>query len=632
MARRIIRTPPYKDFLQAALHKRFLTTAAALIITAYSEAMLLAPWTSYLWTWFPIGPTGLRALFILLSGIWVLFLRIGQYHVGIRTSTSSFNCLLQNATKMHTAEVFFAYLLSTACFWPIFLSTRSSSSQMNLINHVGADRTRLNEKPLFLGSYLALLAIAQSIYHLWKDEDRMALRSGKADKNKASGDDAIVQQIIRSVPVLVIQALSASIIMVLVNTIIYHMFFRSIIWGWTLSLTRPFYNMPRTNMLPASWPLTLTTIIQCSYSGFLLLFMWHLSNTVFSSTIVKEPLKNGRPLTSDSKDPNGSLLNGLKSKKLSAKSFALWELSHIARSFPERRKAIFEDIDRKDGAMWSQVCVVCINTLKGIDNRIAAYNAPMSAAAPVQPAQPVELKRRSFAPVKEDAIFQPQTQEVTIKGELEKAIGHAITSGSQTSTGLSPVARKTLKQARDRFISKEQQESLAPEHVAGWFRQMALKVVENDYVGPFFREEFRKRFAAAVLGTPYAEVSTYVNAAASLSNLVVSSLTDDKLGKVYLDVGNIVRVFTGIILNVEHFKSDFPTHWTDIEARRECPEVDAVMDEMKSGLRAMLAEFEQYSTDLRLTQTDLRLAHEACAEKPNGQVMEVERVEMREAQ
>ncbi|PHH55765.1 Nucleoporin NDC1 [Ceratocystis fimbriata CBS 114723] len=632
MARRIIRTPPYKDFLQAALHKRFLTTATVLIATVYVEAMLLAPWTSYLWTWFPIGPTGIRAFFLLLSGIWVLFLRIGQYHVGIRTSTSSFNCFVQNTTRMHTAEVFFAYLLSTACFWPVFLATRSSSSQMNLIQHVGADRTRLNEKPLFLGSYLALLAIAQSIYHLWKDEDRLALGCSKAGKNKTNGDDAIVQQIARSIPILLVQTLSASVIMVLINTIVYHMFLRSMIWSWTLSLTRPFYNMPRTNMLPASWPLTLTTIIQCNYSGFLLLFMWHLSNTVFSSTIVKEPLKNGQPLTSESRDPNGSLLNGLKSKKLSAKAFALWELNHISRSFPERRKAIFEDIDRKDGAMWSQVCMVCINTLKSIDNRIAAYDAPPPSPAPVQASQAVEPKRRSFAPVKEDAIFQPQSKEVTIKGELEKAIGHAITSGSQTSTGLSPMARKTLKQARDRFITKEQQESLAPEHVAGWFRKMALKVIENEYFGPFFREEFRKRFAAAVLGTPYAEVSMYINAAASLSGLVVSSLTDDKLGKVYLDVGNVVRVFTAIILNIEHFKSSFPMHWTDIEAVRECPEVNAVLDEMKNGLRAIMAEFEQYATDLRLTQTDLRLAKEACAEQPAEAGPAGERSEMREIQ
>ena len=35
--------------------------------------------------------------------------------------------------------------------------------------------------------------------------------------------------------------------------------------------------------------------------------------------MAKAPLKNGQPLTFEAKDPNGSLLNGLKSKKPSIK-------------------------------------------------------------------------------------------------------------------------------------------------------------------------------------------------------------------------------------------------------------------------------------------------------------------------
>lgn len=48
-------------------------------------------------------------------------------------------------------------------------------------------------------------------------------------------------------------------------------------------------------------------------------FVWSSGNTAFSVFMVREPLKDGNPLTSESKDPNGSLLNGLKSKKLSIK-------------------------------------------------------------------------------------------------------------------------------------------------------------------------------------------------------------------------------------------------------------------------------------------------------------------------
>ncbi|KKA28002.1 hypothetical protein TD95_004855 [Thielaviopsis punctulata] len=620
MVRRITRTPPYKDFLQAALHRRFLSIALVLIITAYVEAVLLAPWTSYLWAWFPVGPTGLRTSFLLLSGIWVLFLRIGQYHVGFRTSTSCLNGLIHNTLKMQTAEVFFAYFVSTAFFGPVFLATRSSSAQMNLIQHLGGDRARINEKPLFLGSYLFLIALAQSIFHLWRDEDRMVFSVDKNGRKKLHSDDAIFRQITARIPALIIQTTSASIIMVLVNTLVYHAVLRSFIWGWALTFTRPFYNLPRTSMVPSAWPLTLTTIIQCSYSGFLLLFMWNLSNVCFSNLIVREPLKNGKPLTSESKDPNGSLLNGLKSKKLSAKSFALWELSLIARSFPERRRAIFEDIERQDGPMWSQVCLICVNILKSIDTRLDACNAP--AVPPPVPATTAaassnnyEYRRRAYPPIRDNSIYQPHVKPATMRSELERAIGHVITTGSQTSTGISPIAKKTLKQARDRLISREHQEALAHEHVGSWFKRIALAVLENDFIGPFFRESFRNRFNAVVFGAPYAEISMYLNAASALSALSVASLSEDKLGKVYMDVGNLVKTFTGIILNIEHSKTTFPLHWTDVKGVRNTPEVDVVLAEMKSGLQEILGEFEIYASDLRLTPADVRLAKEACAEK-----------------
>jgi nucleoporin NDC1 len=50
-------------------------------------------------------------------------------------------------------------------------------------------------------------------------------------------------------------------------------------------------------------------------AGTLICLLWSFSNAAFSFWLAKEPIKNGQPLTTESKDPNGSLLNGLKSKK-----------------------------------------------------------------------------------------------------------------------------------------------------------------------------------------------------------------------------------------------------------------------------------------------------------------------------
>lgn len=49
--------------------------------------------------------------------------------------------------------------------------------------------------------------------------------------------------------------------------------------------------------------------------GTLLVVLWEFVNKTFDVYIAQEPLKNDLPITNDSTDPNGSLLNGLKSKK-----------------------------------------------------------------------------------------------------------------------------------------------------------------------------------------------------------------------------------------------------------------------------------------------------------------------------
>jgi len=60
-------------------------------------------------------------------------------------------------------------------------------------------------------------------------------------------------------------------------------------------------------------------VAQFAAEGTLLVLLWEFVNKAFDVYIAQEPLKNNKPITSDSKDPNGTLLNGLKSKKETAK-------------------------------------------------------------------------------------------------------------------------------------------------------------------------------------------------------------------------------------------------------------------------------------------------------------------------
>jgi nucleoporin NDC1 len=80
-----------------------------------------------------------------------------------------------------------------------------------------------------------------------------------------------------------------------------------------------------------------------------------------------------------------------------------------------------------------------------------------------------------------------------------------------------------------------------------------------------------------------------------------------------------------VIKKLEAFRLEFPLHWTDVSGKRVSPEVEKVIDALKVALQQVLAKFEPYSSDLRLTLGDMRLAKEACADAKKAEMAEVAR-------
>ncbi|KAH7146467.1 nucleoporin protein Ndc1-Nup [Dactylonectria macrodidyma] len=612
MAATTVRKAPYKDFLQPALHRRFTSTATVLLAVSYLEAVLLDSWNSYLWGWFPLGPVGVRTACIFTCGLAILVLRIANYHVGLRTTGSGFQTLSTALVKLQTYEALFWYGFSSLFFCHIFLWSASKRTNLQWITSFSGDRSRLNERPLFFMAYLASCAITQTFTHYKKDVDRLVLGlSRNKDQNKPTGSGDSLKLFLQKLPVLAGASATGAATAFPLALFLYYAVMRSFVWGWALVFLRPFYNLPKTNMVPPSWPMDIFLMYRCIQAGTLIHFIWNTGNFAFSTFMVKEPLKNGNPLTSESKDPNGSILNGLKSKKLSIKSFALWELAYIAQGFETRRQAIYEDIDRKDGPMWSQIYRICMEVVTSVETRIDNYGKPPTPA----PAQPVvEAKARVSAPLRDDPIFTSRAASKSMRGEVEKRLGQVARSpGSSPASKLSPLAKKTFKEATDRVLSKEQQEMVSPEHLKSQFEQWTLKLMSVDYVAALFQQDFRTQFAAAVLGTPYAEPTLIINAVHVLCRLSIHSLAEDQFGNVHRDVVSIIRTLTAVIKKLEAFRLSFPIHWTDIKSKRESPEVDEVLSVLRTGLSEVVAKFEPYSSDLRLTMADLRLAKEASA-------------------
>lgn len=261
----------------------------------------------------------------------MVILRIAQYHVGIRSSNSGFQTFLKYAVSSQTIESIVSYALSSLLFSQVYLWSSTAEDLDWVLIHSG-DRARLNEKPIFFTAHFLLFGVLQGILHMYRDDDRLLLGSVKLNNEDATpqDDQNIWQTRLKTeIPALATLTAMQSAAALLVNVIVYHvslptlfmgLTIRGMAWRTALMFFRTFYNLPRTNMVPV----TLAGVngwmwLRCLLTGAMLLFMWLAGNKMFSMLLVRAPLKQGQPLTSESKDPNGSLLNGLKSKKLHIK-------------------------------------------------------------------------------------------------------------------------------------------------------------------------------------------------------------------------------------------------------------------------------------------------------------------------
>lgn len=78
---------------------------------------------SVFWSWFPIGGCGIRTILLFVSYLVVFVLRVGQMHIGSRTTTSSF-VTAKHLLPLHFIQTFGWYLFSAWWFSEIYKWSR----------------------------------------------------------------------------------------------------------------------------------------------------------------------------------------------------------------------------------------------------------------------------------------------------------------------------------------------------------------------------------------------------------------------------------------------------------------------------------------------------------------------------
>lgn len=278
------------------------------------------------WTWFPVGIAGIRTLLLCIPAFLIFILRVGQLHVGTRTSFSGWQTFRGYSFRSDFLQTIGFYVFSAYVFSEIYIWSASEDADLNKVKLIPkTKRPMLNEKPIYLTSYLIILAIAQAGFHLYYDYDKIDMPVAKT-KTEASSDQAShlivppeVQLRTKFVSLLSMSALRAFGVAVaspFIYSLSYPYSVRQIAWGLNRFWAKIFWNLPKSGSLPSTQPYRIDVLIKTVWSGFLLLMLWELGNAAFSAYVAQEPLKNDRPITFESRDPNGSLLTGLKGKKL----------------------------------------------------------------------------------------------------------------------------------------------------------------------------------------------------------------------------------------------------------------------------------------------------------------------------
>lgn len=273
--------------------------------------------------WFPLGATGIRTLLLFLPALIIYVLRVAQWHVGRRQTQTSVETFQKYFFRKATLFTLVFYAFSSWLYSEVYIWSRPSTDKLGLTEYGRAhDRLKLSERPLFLRYLFLLLAVAQSVKHLWNDYDRIDVPAMTPKKER---EDASSPASPRRAPkprhILVTRLLSmttssvklASIVFGL-GTLLYYGILRDAIWDQYYSFNRYFVSLAKTSKptgLAPFGPLSAMFLVE----GSLLVLLWEFVNKAFELYIAQEPLKYDVPITNDSPDPNGTLLKGLRSKK-----------------------------------------------------------------------------------------------------------------------------------------------------------------------------------------------------------------------------------------------------------------------------------------------------------------------------
>lgn len=230
----------------------------------------------------------------------------------------------------------------------------------------------------------------------------------------------------------------------------------------------------------------------------------------------------------------------------------------------------------------------------------------------VKPEEPIPTLPRLTGDIQKENIWNAPPQPKTTAERIAKSSAALASEYGNTPTApISVDGRRLLTQATSKVLTQEQQQALSPRGIWVALSPYVTQFLQSPFGWPF-RQEFRRRIAAVVLGQPYGDAGIILDSVEALSLFAVASLKEDIYGNVQKDVPDIIRMLTKSLVSLESMRKSFGVHWTDVSGNIESPEVDLVVGGLRGALQDIIAAFGEYFDDMKMNRADVRAAREAA--------------------
>lgn len=474
-------------------------------------------------------------------------------------------------------------------------------------------------------AFLQVLGILHAVWYIKEDQSSMPLPTSPVNsQGTKTEDEAAIARISGRALTMAQAAASFSFVSTLTTLLCYSLVFRRPLWHFTMTFAKAFANIARSDAEPPSSFYFGGVILKAAFIGFLLSMTWQLDNLLFEVFMVTAPIKNALPLSASSKDPNGTLLNGLTRKSDLIKTFAFWELYIISESHPMRRKDIFADIERPSSAPMSSLMVNAgIDVINSIERRVAQLDPPPGVLAnkdmPTTANGEVQRLPRllpSAVPAK-NPISIPNNPTSADSGldRVGSYISHEARVLGSSPNPWSPPVQKG-KQLAIEYSSP----------VAQGIRSRAESIQQSP-VARFLMTSPVRLIESIVLGTPTGNATLHVHAVQSVTNLLVASLNEDTYGKAVSSVPPAIQAMTKSIFNIEHVIRKHTNGVVTQADARNLQEVLMVHSCTKTCLKTLLEKFGSFLRDVGLSIRDLNEAQKAAEDRQLFEILRVARTD-----